>query len=388
MKRTLALALLVLLAGVAVAASVASSCLMPGGIGGTGVSPNSGIGGTGVTPDSGIGGTGVTADGGIGGTGVTADGGIGGTGMRADADLSLIGVVTGFGSICVNGVEVHYDASTPVTLDGEPSSPGALAIGHVVALRAFGNGVEARARAVDIYSAAVGRVTAIERSDNSLQVLGQAVRTESWTMVGPGLAGPALADVGIGEPLRVSGLRRADGTIVATRIERAPSAKESTGAPPDATKFERGAFIVQGYVADVSAGGEVRVAGMPFRAPAQISGQLARDHLVRLSGRTEADGARIVERAQILTAPLDPRPERILGRGDGAPGGGDNRRGRDSGSGENERGNSGPGSGPDRSGPDRGERVDRSGPDRAERPDRSGPDRVQRPERPDRSGRH
>jgi hypothetical protein len=330
----------------------------------------------------GIGGTGATSDGGIGGTGVTTDGGIGGTGKRADAELSLIGVVTGFGSICVNGVEVHYNASTPVTHDGEPSSAAALAVGHVVEVRAFGNSIEARARAVDIVSAAVGRVTAVESPGSSLHVLGQPVRMETWTAVGPGLARPAL-----GEPLRVSGLRRADGTIVATRIERAPAAKESAGAPTDARRLEQGAFIVQGYVTETPAGGEVRVAGMPFRAPAQIAQQLARDRLVRLTGRTQADGARIVERADILAAPLDPRPERTLGRAGGSPSDGDNRRGRDSGSGDTERGGSG--SGPergDRSGPDRAERQDRSGPDRAERPERS--DRIERPERPDRSGRH
>jgi hypothetical protein len=372
MKRLLALLLLLLL-GVAAAARAQSPCSgMPGGIGGTG----------------------ITADGGIGGTGITPNGGIGGTGTRADAELSLIGVVTGFGSICVNGVEVHYDASTPVTLDGEPSSASALAVGHVVAVRAFGNSAEARARAVDISSAAVGRVTAIERPGDSLHVFGQPVRIEPWTAFGPGLARPALAQVGVGEPLRVSGLRRADGTIVATRIERAPSAGESIGAPPDATTLEHGAFIVQGYVADTSAAGEVRVSGMPFRVPARIAEQLARDRLVRLSGHTQADGARIVERADVLAAPLDPRPERTLVRE------GDNRRGRDSGSGDSGRGgdsgssdtgrgdNSGSGSDrSDRSGPDRGGRSGQSGPDRPERPERGGSGRVERPERPERPER-
>jgi hypothetical protein len=376
MRRPLILLSLVLL-GAAAAGPAAAACSMPGGIGGTG----------------------VTADGGIGGTGIRAEGGIGGTGQRADIDLSVIGVVTGFGSICVNGVEVHYDASTPVTHDGEPSSARALAIGHVVALHAFGNSAEARARAIDVRSAAVGRVTAIERSSNSLNVLGQTVRVEPWTTMGPGLAGPTLADVGLGESLRVSGLRRADGTIIATRIERATSAKEIEGMPAETTRLENGAFIVQGYVAGATAGGEVRVGGMPFRVPERIAAQLTRDRLVRLSGRTESGGVRVVDRADILTAPLDPRPERTLGASGGRPGEGgrggrgedDDRRGRDSGSGENDRGNSGPGSGADRGGADR---PDNSGPgrggaDRVERPERGGgSSRPERPERSERSGRH
>jgi hypothetical protein len=372
MRRPLALLLLVLL-GVASAGPAVAACSMPGGIGGTG----------------------ARADGGIGGTGITADGGIGGTGLRADTDLSVIGVVTGFGSICVNGVEVHYDASTPVTHDGEPSSARALAIGHVVALRAFGNSAEARARAIDVRSAAVGRVTAIERASNSLNVLGQTVRVESWTTVGPGLAGPTLADVGLGEPLRVSGLRRADGTIIATRIERAPSAKEIEGASAETTRLENGAFIVQGYVAGAPARGEVRVGGIPFRVPERIAAQLTRDRLVRLSGRTES-GARVVDRADILTAPLDPRPERTLARdaGDdrrGRSGGDDNRRGRDSGSRDDERDSSGPGSGADRGAADRRDNSGpgRGGADRVERPERGGGSgRPERPERSERSGRH
>jgi hypothetical protein len=31
-------------------------------------------------------------------------------------------VITGFASICVNGVEVHYDANTPVSINGQPAA--------------------------------------------------------------------------------------------------------------------------------------------------------------------------------------------------------------------------------------------------------------------------
>ena len=59
----------------------------------------------------GIGGTGaVAARPGLGGTGIS-EGGIGGTG--------IVGVITGFASICVNGVEVQFDASTPVMDNGQ-----------------------------------------------------------------------------------------------------------------------------------------------------------------------------------------------------------------------------------------------------------------------------
>ena len=109
---------------------------------------NGGIGGTGapalldnLPADSMVGRPG------IGGTGA-AEGGIGGTG--------LIGVITGFASICVNGVEVHYDTGTPVSADGLPMSLDHLAVGQVVAVQAIGEGDQLSARSISIMRAAVG----------------------------------------------------------------------------------------------------------------------------------------------------------------------------------------------------------------------------------------
>ena len=112
----------------------------PGGIGGTG-KPQMHEPGTGGTTSEGVGGTGKprvnvpAADGarseGIGGTGATAaEDGIGGTGV--------VGTITGFGSICVNGIEIHYDAQTPVVTDGKRIRSESLAIGQVVAVAAVG----------------------------------------------------------------------------------------------------------------------------------------------------------------------------------------------------------------------------------------------------------
>jgi hypothetical protein len=95
-----------------VIAVAAPACLAPlGGVGGTGAIVEGGVGGTGntVSPTKGgVGGTGKSerpANGGVGGTGLQA-GGVGGTG--------IVGTITGFGSVCVNGLEVEYDHSTPV----------------------------------------------------------------------------------------------------------------------------------------------------------------------------------------------------------------------------------------------------------------------------------
>jgi uncharacterized protein DUF5666 len=387
----------------------------------------------------GIGGTGVRAEGGIGGTGARAEGGIGGTGVIAGGDeLGLVGVITGFGSICVNGVEVHYDSSTPVTFNGQPGAADALALGQTVAVRAVGAGAEARARAISVLDAAVGPVTAVDRAAGTLQVVGQSVRLAQSTVFGPGLTADAVRGASAGDTLRVSGLRRADGVIVATRVERASPgnslvygslALDAAGVPrvggmrieaadaalrelsaasgpvlvtgragegrlvavqvtadPLGSSLAPGRFVAQVYVDEVQPERRLRAGGLQFSLDAPGAGALGRDRLVRLYGRTEADGRRVVERFDLLAEPLNPRPQaapaatapRAEGERRGRSGaeGGDDSRGR---SGSSDRGPDRSGSGS--SGSDRPDR-----PDRVDRPDRGGrPDRV---ERIDRGGPH
>src|ERR1700733_3467264 len=79
--------------------------------------------------ERGTGGTGAPAKGRVA-DGRVADRGIGGTG--------IIGVVTGFASICVDGVEVRFDRSVPVSIDGETATPAQLRIGQLVVIHAHG----------------------------------------------------------------------------------------------------------------------------------------------------------------------------------------------------------------------------------------------------------
>jgi hypothetical protein len=310
--------------------------------------------------------------GGMGGTGIRSDGGIGGTGIRAEADVGIIGVITGFGSICVNGIEVAYDSSTPVSTDGNAASPSALALGQLVAVRAVGNGLQARARDIQILDAVVGRASAVDPATGELQVAGQRVQLASSTIVAPGLVGGDL----VGQNLRVSGLWRADGALAATRIERAPADAAPRVGAREWPELGTRQLIVEGYVADVRPdvrpgvrGNNVRIGGLSFGAEAGTAARLARDRLVRASGHVERDGMRRIERIELERLERE-RPER---------GGGDR--------GSADRPDRGDNRGPDR-GDNRGpDRLDR--PDRVDRPDRGGGvDRPERIERPDRSGPH
>ncbi len=82
-----------------------------------------------------LGGSERPADGGIGGTGArpgTDEGAVGGRVDRTRVDV--IGTVTGFASICVGRVEVHYASDTPVRVDDRPADARAIGVGEVVEL--------------------------------------------------------------------------------------------------------------------------------------------------------------------------------------------------------------------------------------------------------------
>ena len=158
----------------------------------------------------------LVAERGIGGTGApaaapaakrTADRGIGGTG--------IVGVVTGFGSVFVNGTEIQYDNSTLVDIDGDASPSSALRAGQLVAIRAEGPATARRATVISVQSAVIGRIEALELGSGTLTIAGQAVSVPNGTWGGNRF--------GLGDWVKVSGLRRADQTIVASRLDAAPA---------------------------------------------------------------------------------------------------------------------------------------------------------------------
>ncbi len=219
------------------------------GIGGTGaiayISHN-GIGGSGkpasksqhkriTNPllfDNSIGGTGAiaTIGKGIGGTGAVAreNSGIGGTGAPKQQTGVVIGTITGFGSICVNGIEIHYTSDTPLQRDGQfVKTDNSFAIGQVVAVSVSGSGNEVTAKEMFILHTAAGPVSSINIANNEIKMLGQSIQL------------PANLDrinansgIQIGDYIEVSGLRNHQGNIVASRIDKiSPSPTVSIRGP-------------------------------------------------------------------------------------------------------------------------------------------------------------
>ncbi len=218
----------------------------------------------------GIGGTGISADDGIGGTGISGGDGIGGTGALAGADgiggTGIVGTITGFGSIFVNGLEIAYDAATPVDMDGEAVAPDALAVGQVVEVLAAGEGDRVTARSISVRHALVGPVEEVDATAGSLRVLGQTVRLAADAPAGD----VDLAALRAGDTIAVSGLRDGDGAVLASRLDRRARGTE---------------VLVSGPVQEV-APGRIVVAGTPVALPpGAVKAGIAPGDVVRLRGR-------------------------------------------------------------------------------------------------------
>jgi hypothetical protein len=146
------------------------------------------------------------ADRGIGGTGAPAmhlaDRGIGGTG--------IVAVITGFASVCLGGQEVAVDRAAQVLVGERIARPGELRAGQVAVVDAVGTPGALRARRIAVRYEVIGPVEAADAE--GLRVAGQMV---AWT---PTTWGNRPAP---GMWVAVSGLRRADGVIEATRVDPA-----------------------------------------------------------------------------------------------------------------------------------------------------------------------
>lgn len=144
--------------------------------------------------EQGIGGTGQSLRGG------DEDQGIGGTG--------IFGTIQRFGSIYVNDRRIIYSKDTPVFMDGVRVSVKSLKIGHVVRVVLDETRHELAARLISITSEVIGRVEIVQ--SDKIDVLSQTIELPK------GIVKPPLRK---GMTVAVHGIRKPDGTIVASRIE-------------------------------------------------------------------------------------------------------------------------------------------------------------------------
>ncbi|HMW78102.1 MAG TPA: DUF5666 domain-containing protein, partial [Rhodocyclaceae bacterium] len=219
-----------------------------GGIGGTGA-PSSG-GGTGGTGDP-------AAGGGIGGTGTPARGGIGGTGapLANGETIGIFGTITGFASVCINGLEVHFDDHVKVTENGDPAAPAQLAVGQVISVEAVGTPRGPVARNIAIVHALAGPITHVSGNGKTITVMGQPVHLSAATRI---VGQPG--SFAVGQRVKVSGLRDGAGNVVGTRIQAAPDLVQAA-VSGHVVRDAKGAAVGQIPVAGGLANGDVIAKG-------------------------------------------------------------------------------------------------------------------------------
>jgi hypothetical protein len=130
------------------------------------------------------------------------DYGIGGTG--------IVGSVTGFGSIFVNGVEIETDAQTTIRVDEQPVQEHQFAIGETVEVLARDDAQFSNAASINIRHEIIGPVTHWDWSAHRMTIFGQVIQLSDAS--GTWLPGQAVV---------VSGYRDPQGVIQARRIETA-----------------------------------------------------------------------------------------------------------------------------------------------------------------------
>ncbi|MBJ21344.1 MAG: hypothetical protein GY910_25180 [bacterium] len=214
-----------------------------------------GIGGSGFGSDPGD-------DDGIGGSGYipadeSPDDGIGGSG--------LFGTITGFGSVCVNGGRVRYDDSVAVSIDAVSAAVGDLAVGQVIRINLETREDGVYAREIDVQHEVLGPITAA--GGDGIDVMGQRVSLEY-------LADHARSEIEVGARVAVSGLRRSDGTVVASRIVPAPSTTPdlTRGVPMsvDESSFRIGGTLIAPLAFDPSQGSGLSGRSAPHQGGREI----------------------------------------------------------------------------------------------------------------------
>ncbi|MDF3011824.1 MAG: hypothetical protein K0Q78_28 [Cellvibrio sp.] len=127
------------------------------------------------------------------------------------------GMVTGFGSVIVNGV--HYDVKdAEIVIDGETLVESDLEVGQIVRITGSVNsdGIHGKATKLEGEAQLVGPITSIDLAAGTLVALDQTVMITADTFFDDDLSLELLA---VGQVIKVSGQIDTDGVLVATRID-------------------------------------------------------------------------------------------------------------------------------------------------------------------------
>jgi len=161
-------------------------------------------------------------------------------GIVTERNITASGVITGFGSVYVNGV--RFTTSTAdIEIDGVKVTQADLKVGEVVDIKGTMLDGSAKAEVIRYNHNLEGPVTAIDGL--TLVAMGQTVRVSSGTSLGdPITIDPDRLEIeglALGDVVQVSGLITDDGSIEATRLD---------------LRVNDGAYDVYGTVSGVNPG--------------------------------------------------------------------------------------------------------------------------------------
>ena len=189
----------------------------------------------------------------------------GGGGDQTAATGTTSGVITGFGSIIVNGV--HYDVdSADVSIDGVPGVQSSLAVGDVVVLQGSSvnaDGVTGTATAVSANDELEGYVldlSGLSAGVGTINVMGQTVTiTLDTVFEGDDAAVLTIGDLSVNDVVEVSGFSDGNGGILATRLETKDSLDNDIEIKGLISNLDAGAFTftIGSLIVDYSAATEV-----------------------------------------------------------------------------------------------------------------------------------
>lgn len=139
----------------------------------------------------------------------------------APQPVIAVGPITNFGSVVVNGVRYNTD-NAQFSVSGQPGTQADLSVGHVVFVKGTVDDDGDTGTATEVWydESVEGPVEDIDLGSGTLFVLGQRVLVTADTSFDDDFTPESLEGVSIGDIIEVSGQFDADGSIVASRIER------------------------------------------------------------------------------------------------------------------------------------------------------------------------
>ncbi|HTF98481.1 MAG TPA: DUF5666 domain-containing protein [Cellvibrio sp.] len=201
------------------------------------------------------------------------------------------GMVTGFGSVIVNGV--HFDVkNADIQIDGKNLVESDLKVGQIVRITGSinGDGVHGIATHLEGESQLVGPITRIDLTAGLLVSLGQTIVITADTFFDDDVTADQLK---VGDVIKVSSYTDADGKLIATRIDLKDAADkfQLTGDISELNTIAQ-TFIINGTLVDYSDasleglhnralenGLKVRVNGSFTEGTFVATGTLAHSHL-------------------------------------------------------------------------------------------------------------